>query len=560
MEPSVFEITWPQCDEFSDQVPFFEAAGVATWYWEVDSDNAQFNRHWAEMLGYQLKELEPHCFDTWAMLVHQDDLITAHRQIQSLLAGSRDQLAIECRMRHKEGYWVKILSKGSVVRRNTQGQPLCVAGINMDITEQWRRELAIDALHKQAMTLANNLPGFVFQFELQSNGKMQFPFVSEQAFHIYGCQSDFLQSHPEKAHQVIHKEDWQRIFDAFLRSKNRLSPWQATFRICHPTKGIIWVEGHSIPIEEPGGRVVWNGYLTDITERINQGHRLELLSCVFKATGQGVVITDQAMNVVDTNPAFERLSGYRSSEVKGKSLNQLFSEETTRATISSMWSELEINGHWHGKVWHQSKDGAVFPQLLSIDMHDGGHLGKNYIAVFSDIRELFEDYHQLSALAHQDSLTQVSNRRAFEYYLDELILRCKEKQKVFALLYLDLDNFKQVNDRFGHQQGDRVLQKLANTLNAALRKGDMIARLGGDEFAILIHDCGDEASILTMIKRFEQQITAALDNFELSVNLGASIGAAFFPQDGIRQDTLLEVADKRMYHLKFQKKLAPHNK
>lgn len=558
MEPNVFEITESQCDEFFTQAPFFEAAGVATWCWDISSDTAQFNRHWAKMLGYQLSELEPHHFNTWAALVHQDDLIAAYKKLQALVSGESNCLNIECRMRHKDGYWIKVLSKGSVTHRDQRGQARCIAGINIDITEQWQRELAIDELHNQAMTLANNLPGFVFQFELQPCGKMQFPFASEKAFQIYGCQSDFLQSHPEEAHQVIHREDWQRIFDAFLRSKNRLSPWQATFRICHPTKGTIWVEGQSTPTKEPDGRVIWNGYLADVTERMMQNNRVELLSRVFNATGQGVIITDDLMRVVEVNPAFVKLTGFHLNDVQDKVLNQLFIQENTRATTTSMWAELEVNGHWQGKVWHQHQDGELYPQLMSIDVHDGEHLGKNYIAVFSDIRDLFEDYHQLSELVHQDSLTEVSNRRAFEYYLDELILRCKEQQKVFALLYLDLDNFKQVNDRFGHQQGDRVLQQLASTLNGALRKGDMTARLGGDEFAVLLHDCGDEASIMAMINRFEERISAMLNDLELNVNLGVSIGSAFFPQDGIRQDTLLDVADKRMYHLKFQKKLSSH--
>ncbi|WP_292950741.1 MULTISPECIES: EAL domain-containing protein [unclassified Neptuniibacter] len=293
-------------------------------------------------------------------------------------------------------------------------------------------------------------------------------------------------------------------------------------------------------------------FLRDVTQRIKDDDYLRQSAVVFDNTSEGVMITDPQCRIQMVNAAFSQLTGYKEDEVLGKSSNILNSGLHDKQFYAHMWQSINKTGSWQGEIWNRRKDGTTYPELLSISrvLDSAGRI-THYVGVFADISRLKESEEKLSYLAHHDMLTGLPNRLMLQARLEGALGGAKRQDNMLALLLLDLDRFKDINDSFGHAAGDELLKQVSQTLEGRLRSADMVCRMGGDEFAILLEhishseDAGRVADdIIDSLSR-----TWNLSN-GCDVSIGASIGISIFPTQSEDAEALLQHADAALYRAK----------
>jgi diguanylate cyclase (GGDEF)-like protein/PAS domain S-box-containing protein len=292
----------------------------------------------------------------------------------------------------------------------------------------------------------------------------------------------------------------------------------------------------------------------DITEWVQAAQRQKQAQAVFNTTLEGLVVTDIDGAILAVNPAFSTITGHAESAVCGKTLAMLDSTPESPTSFAAIRAELETTDHWQGTVWIRRADGQSGPQWLTISVvRDDRGQPQNYVGVYTDLSAIRNNASQLEHMAHHDALTGLPNRLQLKSRLTHALETVKRNNAVGAVLFIDLDRFKHVNDSLGHRFGDELLQQLVQRLRHRLRESDTLARLGGDEFvAVLERMATPEDAALVAINLIEQ---AALP-FQLSedhtAQIGCSIGIALFPTDGENADELLHNADLALYQAKEQ--------
>jgi diguanylate cyclase (GGDEF)-like protein/PAS domain S-box-containing protein len=278
---------------------------------------------------------------------------------------------------------------------------------------------------------------------------------------------------------------------------------------------------------------------------------LRLAYKVIEASHDAVMITNASGIIQSVNPSFCKLTGYSEAEAIGQTPSLLSSGQHDEHFYQQMWQRLKQQGYWQGEIWNKRKNGEVYPEWLSISAVRGENgVTNQYAAIFSDITERKKREQKIHELAYFDELTGLANRRLFQDRLEQALANAKRHHHQLAVLFLDLDLFKRINDKLGHQAGDEALRQVAQRLQKASRAGASVARLGGDEFTMLVPEC----SSLTEIERLAQRIVAQFDlPFSIQTNelvLTTSVGISIYPQHGDTASELLKYADAAMYQAK----------
>ncbi|CAD5108536.1 bifunctional diguanylate cyclase/phosphodiesterase [Zestomonas carbonaria] len=289
----------------------------------------------------------------------------------------------------------------------------------------------------------------------------------------------------------------------------------------------------------------------DITERQLMQEKLRQAATVFESTAEGVMITDTQQHITAVNRAFSEITGYSEAEALGQSPRLLASGQHDSAFYAAMWHQLTAQGHWQGEIWNRRKSGELYPEWLTISaVHDTNGDITHFVGVFADISVLKHAQARLDYQAHHDPLTGLPNRMLFESRLLAALHDAQTDGRQGAVLFLDLDRFKHINDSLGHPVGDLLLKSIALRLREQLRDIDTVARLGGDEFIILLpglHQPEDAASVANkLLSCFSAPFPAEDHEFFIS----ASIGISLFPRDGQDVATLVKNADAAMYRAK----------
>ena len=328
----------------------------------------------------------------------------------------------------------------------------------------------------------------------------------------------------------------------------------------------IRLDGSVFDAEVQGQPIVLGGQdavlitLRDITESKASHEELHLSVSVFRHAREGIAITDARANIIDVNEAFTRITGYSREEILGKNPRVLQSGRQDKAFYATMWTALKSQGHWTGEVWNRRKNGEVFAELLTISaVRDALGQTLRYVALFSDITSIKAHQSQLEHIAHFDALTNLPNRVLLSDRLQQAMAQEQRRQQQLAVVYLDLDGFKAINDRHGHQTGDRVLITLAQRMKDALREGDTMARIGGDEFVAVLIDLQNTQASEPLLQRLLAAAAEPVLVGELSLQVSASLGVTFYPQaHEIDADQLLRQADQAMYQAKLAGKNRYH--
>ncbi|KPW24263.1 Sensory box/GGDEF domain/EAL domain-containing protein [Pseudomonas cannabina pv. alisalensis] len=289
----------------------------------------------------------------------------------------------------------------------------------------------------------------------------------------------------------------------------------------------------------------------DITQHQQMQEKLHLAATVFESTAEGVLITDTDQRITAVNRAFTEITGYGESDAIGLTPRLLASGQHDSAFYASMWHQLTAEGHWQGEISNRRKDGELYPSWLTISaVRSKDGLLTHFVAVFADISSLKQAQARLDYQAHHDPLTGLPNRTLFENRLQSALLHCEESGGLGAVLFLDLDRFKHINDSLGHPVGDLLLKGIAHRLKESLRDIDTVARVGGDEFIVLLPGLLQPSDALTIANKLLACFNAPFEAGEHELFISPSIGSCLFPDDGTDVATLVKNADAAMYRSK----------
>lgn len=390
-------------------------------------------------------------------------------------------------------------------------------------------------------------------FGIDENGCLTF--INQCALDLLGFSRGELEG--ENIHNIIHHTDPEAI-------PNKFENGPILSEIKNQKSRVVYIErfyhrnGYSFPVEltvssltntdGTHSRVV---IFRDITERLKTEKRLKEAATVFEVSSEGIFITDVNGLIQQVNLAFSELTGYTAVEAIGQTPKILKSGQHTQEFYADMWKTLTTIGNWEGEIWNRRKDGYIFPEWEMITaIRDNQAKIVGYVAQFSDITKRKMTEEELRYRSNYDALTGLVNRSLMIERLDQAIKEHQRRERKLGVLFIDLDKFKQVNDKLGHHIGDILLQQVAIRIRQTLREIDTAARLGGDEFVVILTDLTSREFIEQIVMRL---LTVLQQSFELEghiITIGASIGISIFPDDGESLDKLLRNADMAMYSAK----------
>ncbi|MET1255184.1 EAL and GGDEF domain-containing protein [Aliikangiella maris] len=360
-----------------------------------------------------------------------------------------------------------------------------------------------------------------------------------------------------KAEELKHRFgiDVQPGFDVFVAIPSMGEVYEDEWTYVHKNGDKIPVHLSITALFNEQGDI--EGYLSiayDISAKKKNERDLYLAEKVFNNTNEAIMITDENLNIVNINQAYCSITGFSKNYAIGKKANIAYSGKHDKLFYEEMWQKIAHENHWSGEIWNRRKDGEIFPTWLTINTVRGkDNRICNYIGLFKDITQQKLAAEELEKLAYYDQLTQLPNRVLFNERLDRMIIQANRENKRFALMYMDLNRFKYVNDTYGHEIGDELLIQVAQRLTKSVRESDTVARLGGDEFTIILSEQKELINLNDITGIANKLINVINQPFminNLNLYVGTSIGISIYPNDGTDTSSLCKNADTAMYKAK----------
>ncbi len=485
--------------------------------------------------------------DGWGAMVHPDDSGMMEAYLANEVLGDGESFDKEYRIvRHSDGAvrWVHGLGR---LEFDNQGRPVKMHGTIKDITERKRIEIDMRQSKELLQLFIEHAPAALAMLDCE--------------MHYLAVSHRWLEIHALVGRDVIgqsHYELFPKLNESWREEHRRALAGEVLAedeRLLEGTNGSAqWVRRRIQPWKTGSGEI--GGVLIfseDITKRKENEERLRMAASVFTNAREGIVITDARGTILDVNDMFTRITGYEREEVLGKNPRILKSGLHGVEFYSNLWRSLLHEGQWSGEIWNRNKGGDVYAEMKTITaVRDASGKLVQYVALFSDITQVKKHAQQLEHVAHYDLLTNLPNRSLLADRLHQAMAQAKRRNQNLAVAYLDLDGFKAVNDKHGHDVGDRLLTSLAFNLKCALREGDTLARIGGDEFVAVMLDLDDTASCSPVLAQLREAAAELVQVGELALRLSASIGVTYYPQlGGADADLLLRQADQGMYQAKL---------
>ncbi|HAF45352.1 MAG TPA: hypothetical protein DCK83_10570 [Gallionellaceae bacterium] len=435
-----------------------------------------------------------------------------------------------------------------VAERDSAGAIKGVLAIGRDITERKRADEALHRSLDEYSGLVQTIPVGVFKYCMCADGRTVFEFVSSRWCELLDVtEAEVMRDH-RAALARIHPDEQEHFAQLNEASRRSLSRFEWEGRIVRRNGEVHWLHIESQPALLGNGDILWDGIQYDVTDRRRAEETLRINASVFDNSQEAILITDANNVIIDVNHAFSRITGYAREEVLGRDPRLLNSGRQDGAFYAAMWQALQQEQVWRGEIWNRRKNGEIYAELLSISaICDEAGRVQRHVGVFSDITYFKDHEAELSRVANFDALTGVPNRRLLADRLGQAIVHAQRSGKMLAVCYIDLDGFKEVNDRFGHEVGDQLLVDITRRLQEVLRAGDTLARLGGDEFVVLFNDLDLMVECFQILDRVMEAIAAPMQVGGQQVGVSASIGVTFYPADDEDGDTLMRHADQAMY-------------
>lgn len=380
--------------------------------------------------------------------------------------------------------------------------------------------------------------------------------IMDERGNIVQVSNSFCQMLGYSRHEMIGMNvtqwDSQVSQEELIKSIQGLSDKSITINSKHKRKDGMTYDAQILVtlIESKHKRWVYCSARNVSQDLIDQA-KTKLAALVYEYSSDPILITDQYSTIVSINPAFSAMTGYEIEDIKGKSTNILNSGQQSDEFYRQLWQALSTDGEWNGEIIDRDKEGIVFSKWLSIrTVYDNYNIPYRRIAIFSDISDQKEAKQQIWYQANFDVLTGLSNRSMFMYRLEKELQSIERNESTVALMYLDLDHFKEINDTLGHDKGDILLQTAAKRLIGCVRKSDVVSRLGGDEFTIIIINIDSLESVNEIASKILHELSLPFYIENETLFISASIGITIAPSDGNTSEILLKNADQAMYAAK----------
>ncbi len=521
-----------------------QVGNVGSWEHDLEHDTLS----WSEQM-FRILDLDPQRYEvtlsSWLELVHPDDLPRVLATSEDALAGRRPFL-IDLRVCLRDGS-IRHVHKRAEVVRGEDGKPLRLLGTMQDITERKQAEEALRRSERRFRQLVESTDVIPWAASPDTFG---FTYVGPQAVKVLGYplqqwyEDGFWADH-------IHPDDRDWVL---RKSKSTLRQGRDTeleFRMRTADGRMVWLRNIFSVVPGEGGRPTLQGFLFDITDEKRAEEQLRLAGEVFQSSGEAIVITDSDMCIVSVNPAFTTVTGYTAEDAVGQTPYSLSPGIRSQEREREIWERVWHEGYWQGEIWDRRRNGDVYPKWLAVSVvRDANGRPVNYIEIFSDVSERKEREERVRHLAHHDFLTDLPNRVLLNDRITQAISLAERNHTQVAVMFLDLDRFKNVNDSLGHTVGDKLLQEVGLRLRGCMRASDTVSRQGGDEFVILMPDMDDAADIARAAQKVLDSVAHpyAIDGHELVST--PSIGISVYPADGRDVESLLKNADAAMYHAK----------
>lgn len=400
-------------------------------------------------------------------------------------------------------------------------------------------------------TLVANLPGVCYRCAFDRDWTMEY--ISDRVEALTGYPADgFIANRARSFASIIHPDDVAAVAQGVAAGVAVGRSFAVEYRIFRADGTLRWVCERGRPVYDQAGRLrCLDGVIEDVTERVMADRRLQQAASVFEHCNEGILITDTDARIIDVNQAFAQLTGYAREEVLGKTPSILGSGRQPAEFYEAMWDVLRRKGVWKGELWNRRKDGSLYAELLTISAVLGADdTPSHYVGIFSDITHLKQDQEKLKHLANHDHLTKTPNRLLLADRLHQAQARTRRQGGLMAVAYLDLDGFKAVNDRSGHEIGDQLLVQVAERLTASVRALDTVARIGGDEFVLVLTDLKSLAECRQILGRVLTVVARPYRLAGVEVAVSASIGVAYCASGETDPDLMLRWADVAMYKAK----------
>ncbi len=524
----------------------FEQAAVGIAHLALDGGWIRCNRRLAEIAGYDGEDVMSVPI---AEILHSEERIAVARSLRTLVSGEIRSMTSERRIRRRDGSVAWVAITASLVRDAADAVPYILAVVE-DVSARHTAENALRASEERFDLAIRGSADGLWDWDVAAGTIFRSPRCRE----ILGFDADGENEDWRVWKQRVHPDDLDQA-EAHLHDvlKGRTEALSTEFRL-RTTDG-TWrhVLTRGFVVRDADGRAVrMVGTHADITDRKRDEAELRRAAAVFTNTQEGVVITETTGRVIDVNPAFTTITGWPRQEIVGGSLQTLRSGRHDATFYVDMWKTIERVGHWQGEIWNKRRNGEIYPEWLTISsVRDDGGRVINYVGTFVDIGPLKQSEARLAHLAHHDSLTDLPNRVLLLEELDRAVERALETAVTGAVLFLDLDRFKNVNDSLGHAAGDELLWLVSRCLREMLPPEAMLARLGGDEFVGLVPTIGghDHAADLAhrLIERMNQPFVLSEGQ---EIFISTSIGISLFPADGVVANELIQHADTALYEAK----------
>ncbi|MFA6921399.1 MAG: EAL domain-containing protein, partial [Gallionella sp.] len=447
------------------------------------------------------------------------------------------------------------LRTSKVPFRNARSEIVGLVGIYKDVTEQKQVELAL----KESEELFHQITENIRQvFWVGTPDWNQVMYISPAYEEIWGRSCASLYAEPLEWLDAVVEADRKKIIDS-ISKKSTGDFSDVTFpeyRICRPDGTERWIYACAFPIYDAEGKVYRiAGIAEDITQRKRDEEALRVAAVAFE-THEGILITDARSNIVRVNRAFSEITGYSAEEVLGKNPRIMSSDRQDRAFYIEMWQHLLCTGDWAGEIWDKRKNGEMYPKWLTITaVQNEQQETTHYVAIFSDITARKRIEEEIHNLAFYDVLTRLPNRRLFLDRLNAAMIASARRNDYGALLFIDMDRFKVLNDTLGHDYGDLLLIEVGVRIKSCIREMDTVARYGGDEFVVLIDGVGfDREDVTRKVALVADKIREVLAMpyvlKEHEHHCSPSIGISLYHGNDETMNRLIEQADLAMYQVK----------
>ncbi|MCW8888703.1 MAG: diguanylate cyclase, partial [Gammaproteobacteria bacterium] len=379
---------------------------------------------------------------------------------------------------------------------------------------------------------------------------------SDQIFSIFGLNQETTEPSYELFSECIHPDDRELVNHSVERAIQGIEDYAIEHRIVISDGSIRFVfEQGEVSTDDAGNPIRMIGTVQDVTEQRELMQKLQLSDHVFNNTAEGIMITDRDNIILNVNAGFSRIMGYSYDEIVGQQPRTLKSGRQDVDFYKELWQSLNDHGTWQGELWNRRSNGEIIPVWMTINVvkDESNHI-ENYIAIFRDITEVKRSEEELWHIAHHDPLCDLPNRNLMNAYLEQSMAQAKRDDRIIALMLIDLDDFKNINDTLGHSAGDHALIAFAKILKGSVRESDVVARLAGDEFTIMLSDMNSANEAEVVAQKIIGALAEPVSIEGQMITLGASIGISFYPTDGATANYLLKCADQAMYLAKHEGK------